>query len=789
MAKRYDDFDDLNLSEFDYETDEEFSLESILAEFGSGSNDKKETDGKDAADPVDDIIKDITRETARQVDSQPAELINTFVPPAELEKPSFDTMVLPKTEHKTELKTEQKTESDVQKTQAFEPVEEPTRRLNFFDKIRQRGDDDEEEQESAEEVTASKPEKRKTLFGRRNKETDDELEEPIEEYEDASSEPEEEEENDHYGLVGRLSEFLSKKRTSVFEDDDGEENDVDGERFSYNDLPYEPEEEPDYKSEVSRFANGLASLAVRELVILGLSVLMLLFTVLFEGGANVPFGIGKDQLMLSGVLVIMQLIVMGLGIEVVISGVSDILALRMGAESLLTVAGFFSVIDGIVMILSEDVSKGLPFSTAIAFAFYFAVFGRKSYRLAMAETLRMTAVTATPSAVVSDVQSIEDRSILKKVRSGLNGFWRMATASDITEDAYSLAAPILLVFALIFAFLSTVFRDRPDAFFHAFSSLLAICTSFSACMAYSYPFRLFSKKTRNQGGAIAGWGGVCEICKADGALITDTDIFPRGTVALTGVKIFEGVQSKKAIGYTGSLIMMSNSGLSGIFEEFMKSKSVARSNVEKFTYYEGGGLGGSIFGENVLVGNSGFMNLMGIRIPNGVYEQHAVYTAVNNSLVAVFTVSYSPANSVRGAIISLLKSHVSMLFAAKDANLTPDMLQKRFKVSVDGIEYIPVEDCYKITEDEAPHSGDAFAVVCRAGLGPFAAVIANAKKLRILSMLTTVISVASSFIGLLYIFFLCWSGSFLVNTVLNVLLYLSIVQGIVYLLIYLLTRK
>ena len=220
----------------------------------------------------------------------------------------------------------------------------------------------------------------------------------------------------------------------------------------------------------------------------------------------------------------------------------------------------------------------------------------------------------------------------------------------------------------------------------------------------------------------------------------------------------------------------------------MRTRGISRVNVDRFNYYEGGGLSGSVFGEKVLVGSSGFMNLMGVRIPNNIYEKNAVFAAIDNKISGVFLINYSPSNSVRNAIMSLLRSKVSMLFAAKDANITPVMLQQKFKIAVDGIEYIPIDDCYKIANDEIPDGTESLGVVCRAGLSPFASVISNARKLKNLSMMTTLVSVVSSIIGLLFVFFLCWSGTFAINTAINILLYLGLVQAIVYLLIFVYNR-
>ena len=265
---------------------------------------------------------------------------------------------------------------------------------------------------------------------------------------------------------------------------------------------------------------------------------------------------------------------------------------------------------------------------------------------------------------------------------------------------------------------------------------------------------------KRTGCALAGWGGACDMADSDAALITDEDIFPVGTVSLSGIKLFEGTSQKKAILYTASLIIRSDSGLSKVFSELLRSQNMAAREVDDFTCYEGGGIGGVIDGENVLVGSGGFMNLMGIRVPESVNTKNTVFTAVNDELAAVFTINYVPANSVQSALVSILNTRVNMLLAVRDFNVTPDMIQKKFKVSMEGVEYIPVEDSYRVSDAKTAEERGTSAILCREGLAPFSEVITRGRLLKLVTDINTVISIVGSAIGLILMFFLCWTSAF-----------------------------
>lgn len=63
--------------------------------------------------------------------------------------------------------------------------------------------------------------------------------------------------------------------------------------------PYIPEEEPPYKEETRRFIGGLASLALREMVILVIGIMAVAINVMFEMGVSIPL-LGKDQYLITG---------------------------------------------------------------------------------------------------------------------------------------------------------------------------------------------------------------------------------------------------------------------------------------------------------------------------------------------------------------------------------------------------------------------------------------------------------------------------------------------------------
>ena len=159
---------------------------------------------------------------------------------------------------------------------------------------------------------------------------------------------------------------------------------------------------------------------------------------------------------------------------------------------------------------------------------------------------------------------------------------------------------------------------RSDVCSSDLSGLSAVSVGFSASLACALPFAITARRLSYSGAAIAGWTGVRDIGKSSYVVITDSDVFPQGTVNISSIRVLEGSYSDKVISYTGSLIATSGSGLANPFIELIRKNGYSINRTENVEPHDGGGLTAMVNGETIMVGNTGFMNLMGIRVPQNI---------------------------------------------------------------------------------------------------------------------------------------------------------------------------
>ena len=529
-------------------------------------------------------------------------------------------------------------------------------------------------------------------------------------------------------------------------------------------------EEPELKDAVRRFAASFNSISLRFMPAAIIMLIMVILTFAAEAGKMIPFGIGQNEAVISGILVIMLLIVMMLCVDLIIRGARDLVRGAPNAETLILFSCVFSIISAVFAIL-RGTTGILPYCAVSAVSVTMAAFGERLSLRAITETLKTAVASAEPYGVQAEYNGEIDRSVLKKSYNKVDGFYSNLVHPDVSEAAYRYAAPILMACALVLSVLTVVAKGRGEYFLHILSALLAATAPFSAMLTFSIPFSIVAKSIRKSGAAIAGWGGVDDIWFTDGTSVTDDDLFPPGTLSFNGVKIFEGVAPDKAIRYTASLIMASGSGLSRIFSEVLKTQKMDTVRVDEFKCYEGG-IGARINGEYVMTGSAAFMNLLSIRIPDDMNMKNAVFTAINNKLIALFAVEYMPVNSVQSALISMLKWRIKLFFAMRDFNVTPLMLEQKFKVSLEDIEYIQAKDSYDISDSYSGRHGRIAALLAREGLGPYAEAITGGRLLRSASLIATAVSVISAALGVIFMFYMCWNGSFLSAKPGNLLLFM-----------------
>ena len=507
------------------------------------------------------------------------------------------------------------------------------------------------------------------------------------------------------------------------------------------------------------YAGHIMSLRLRSKIALGVSIVMLYITFAFYSFLPLA-GAMKGPVGASLTLLILLLTVMICGLDVFSSGMMNLFRGNPGYESLASVSCVLAALDAAAIVFMRTGDFGLPFCSVAALSVCGAMLG--NYWSCKALRYGFKLASSDSSVAVTAECGISGKgSAVFKSQRGIAGFIRRSEEADLAEVVYGRFTYIALAAALVFSALAAILKSGGESFVHCLSAMVACSAALGGGICFAQPFAATAKKLHSVGAAISGWSGLRDIGKCRGVVISDSDIFPQGTVEIAGIRVLQDQSADKVIGYTGSVIAASANGLSGPFMALMRRNGYGICRVENFTPHDGGGITAVVNGENVMVGNAGFMNLMGIRVPQKMSNRNTVFTAISGELVGLFDMDYKPLPAVQDSLGALLRSGYDAVFALRDFNMTPDALRNKFHVSGDGFNLPSYPDRYRISGSDADPQSPVSAIIVREGMVPVVEMSKRARRLYFCSVAAVALAAALGAVGLLLMFFAAWKGAFM----------------------------
>ncbi|MFR7894106.1 MAG: hypothetical protein ACLU38_08535 [Dysosmobacter sp.] len=114
-------------------------------------------------------------------------------------------------------------------------------------------------------------------------------------------------------------------------------------------------------------------------------------------------------------------------------------------------------------------------------------------------------------------------------------------------------------------------------------------------------------------------------------ILTDTDLFPPGTIRLNGVKVY-GEELGKVSAYAAAAARAAGCGLERVFEGLAVGENAPRETAQDLSFYEQGGFGCTIHGESVLLGTASFLRKQDVRLPSNINLKTGIFLAIDHQL-------------------------------------------------------------------------------------------------------------------------------------------------------------
>ena len=425
---------------------------------------------------------------------------------------------------------------------------------------------------------------------------------------------------------------------------------------------------------------------------------------------------------------------------------------RCTGELLCALSALVSAADCVSRLTMPERSDAMPYAAVSCLGLVMAQWGLMRQSQGEYDTFRTAALDPEPPYLVTET----DHGACKQ-RGDLPGFYTTAAQDPLPLMWQAALLPVVLMATVVFAGLSSLGQGRGADFFLNWSAILCASASFALPLCWGLPFSRLAQRLQKTGCAVAGWRGADRISRKKTMIVTDSDLFPPGTVALNGVKVF-GEELPKAASYAATMCRAAGSGLEWLFDGLMRSERGRYERADDFSFYQEGGYSATIHGESVLLGTASFMRKMEVRLPGGINLRTGIFLAIDGQLAAVFAVKYNASENVDYALRMMRRSHITPILASRDPNITPALLKRKFHKGVK-VEYPDLTTRVALSEAELDR-GLPRALLFREGLLPYAETVVGSRRMCRTVRRAAALAIVSSVAGTLLSFYLVFDGAY-----------------------------
>ncbi len=465
------------------------------------------------------------------------------------------------------------------------------------------------------------------------------------------------------------------------------------------------------------------------------------------------------------VLLALLLITAALAYDVFKDAVQKLKKTQFTAASLVAFALIVIVADTVQAAATDRV----PFCTLASIPVVFLLWDKYDGIMGILTTLRTVCDIKEPKGIVEVPDVMKGRVGLSRAEGSVDDFMAKYETQPPTGKLMQFYAPITAVVCVILAALIASKSGTP--FFWVLALLLLGAIPLIGILNFSRLFSILSKRLRASKAALCGWYGAETFGDEHSILVGDADLFPQSNIKFNGIKMISP-SADRVIGYAAAAMKAVDSVLYPLFEEELRSRNGRHYRVDRYRFYESGGIGAQIAGDIVLLGTLDFMKRMGVHMEGGMKLKQAVYTSVNGELAAVFAIKYTPKESVsRGLTAIAGNRHFRTIFVTRDFLLTPELIREKYEISLNNTAYPPVKERIRLSETVFKEKGKQGALMADESFGSFTDAAAGGRVLKSAVRICMILTVLSGILGTVLMGLLASHSGFESATALNLLLY------------------
>lgn len=277
----------------------------------------------------------------------------------------------------------------------------------------------------------------------------------------------------------------------------------------------------------------------------------------------------------------------------------------------------------------------------------------------------------------------------------LKRFLQISYEPDPAETSSQILAPVGLISSLLLCVVALVITKDVSLAITALAASCCVCVAVMNMLAVNLPVSRLSHRLRRGGAMVAGYEGIKRMSAVNAVLVDSTDLFPRGTVVLNGVKPFKEDGLEEAVLAAGTLAQQLGGPLCGVFEQVFSEHEGELPHVEKAAFEAGNGAVGVVDGKEVLIGSRTLLTAHGIEAPEQSVEsryttgsRQILYVAMGGELYAMFILTYNADRKKKAELQNMEMNGVSLILRSADPNLTPQFVSRLFGIDATAVNVI-----------------------------------------------------------------------------------------------------
>ena len=465
-------------------------------------------------------------------------------------------------------------------------------------------------------------------------------------------------------------------------------------------------------------------------------------------GATVLYAMGKVPENRMRLMVFSQffflLVSALLGSGQLVEGVADLFKGRFSLNTLLVFTFGACCVDGVLGLRELRVPCCAAFSLQVTMSLWGA-YHKRYTEMGQMDTLRK-ATHLDGVGAVKDYH--EGRKGLLRFEGQVEHFMDNYNKRFGTEKVlgwYGLA--VLLISAGVGYYAATLYGRSVGIQVGAMTAMAGAPAI--AFISQTRPMAILERRLHKLGTVLCGPQGMKGLCGKAVLPIEYGDLFPAGTVRMNGVKFFGSRRPDDIVAYCTAMIAADGSGLTSLFQQVADSRNAPHYDAKNLVAYENGGIGGTIHGEEVLVGSIAFLEEMGVEIPEGIRVSQAVCVAIQGQLCGLFALNYEKSRAAAAGLNTVCSwRKLRPVVAVSDFAMTDALLRSRFGSHVRKVKYPEQEIRAQLRQKQLPEDAQALLMTTREGFSAVAYGVTGARALRAANIAGLVIGMVGGLAGL-----------------------------------------